>query len=171
MTDPGSEHPGLPRAGRGDDPGWADPVGHRFVLVRGQIDRGLDEGRHRRGPAQVDRLVVNDRLIEIERLTRTAVDPGRGPIGSDDIGRATDSDIEPGGRLVTPPPHRRIGAGVVGVVPDHFGETFPEKGESAAQLVGSGVGCLNPAQLVRRDVELVDRGETLHVPTLGVVHH
>ena len=130
-------------------------VGHRFVLVRGQIDRGLDEGRDGGIPAQVDRLVVNHRLIEIERLTGTAVDPYRGPIGSGDIGRATDGDIEPGGRLVTPPPHRRIGAGVVGVVPDRLGETFPEKGESASQLVGGGVGGLDPAQLVGCDVELV----------------
>ena len=171
MTDPGSEHPGLPRAGRGDDPGWADMVGHRLVLVGGQIDRGLDEGRNGGISAQVHRLVMNHHLIEIEGLTRTTVDPRWSPIiGSDDIGRATDSDIEPGGRLVTPPPHRRIGAGVVGVVPDHFGETFPEKGESAAQLVGRGVGCLDPTQLVGCDIELVDSGETLHVPTLRIVH-
>ena len=170
MTDPGSEHPGLPRAGRSDDPGRADKVGHRFVLVRGQIDRWLVEGWDRSVPAQVDRLVVDHHLIEIERLTRTTVDPRWSPIGSGDIGRAADSDIEPGGRLVTPPPHRRIGAGVVGVVPDHLGKAFPEKGESAPQLVRGGVGGLDPAQLVGRDLELVHGRDPHHIPTLGVVH-
>ena len=170
MTDAGGEHPGLPRPGRGDDPGRADQVGHRLVLVRRQFDRGLDEGRDGGIQAQVYRLVVYHRLMEIERLTGTTVNPYRGPIGSGDIGRATDGDIETGGRLVTPPPHQPIGAGVVGVVPDRLGESFPEKGESASQLVGGGVSDLGPAQLVGCGGELVYGRCPIHVAALGVVH-
>ena len=102
-------------------------------------------------------------------MTRAAVDPNRRPIRLEDIGRASDSDVETGGGLPTPPPHRWIRSGVVRVVPDRLRQTLPKEGEPAAQLIGGGVGGLRPAQLLGVDIELVHGRNPSHITALRVV--
>ena len=59
VAEPLGQHPGLARAGRGDDAGRPARVGDRRQLVRRQLRRRLGEAG-RREPAGVDRVAVDD---------------------------------------------------------------------------------------------------------------
>ncbi len=167
----GHQDPGLARTGRCDHPGRADVVSHGTELIGCEVERGGSRRRHRGHAPQLHRLVMDHDPVDVEGLSRTSVDPGRGAVGADDVRLPADDDPDPGCRLVTPPPHRWVAAGVVRVVPDRLHQAFPEKGEPGTQFVGMEIGGLGRAQLVLGDVELVHRWPSADVPALGIFDH
>ncbi len=127
VSQPLGEYPGLPRAGRGDDPRRPGHVRHSRQLIVGQYGQLCRRGRrggHDVEAAELHRFGVHDgKPLDVSRgprATGTAVDPGRRAVGQHDVGGTIggrrDAVVDAGG-LDAPPPHRVAGPGVVGVVP------------------------------------------------------
>jgi hypothetical protein len=160
----------LAGSGRGDDAGGARNVIGGRRLVRREVCIDRLEGGRRIESSQCDALRMDHGFVDADRAARPAVDPRRGTVGEQHIGKASLCRTERG-RLDPPPPCRIAVAGVVAVGPDEEMESFERKGERRSDLERSAVLRLRDSQHTGFDPELDDHRFAFDPRTLEPVEH